>query len=113
MRIKNRVYEDIVYHLIEAEADVDLEAQNGFTPLTAAAQRGHEGVVRKLISAGADIDLSDQNGFTPLTAAAKNRHTDVVKQLIVAKANINKTSSSFLLIHQISEGRKRKTTEDE
>ena len=54
-------------------ADVDKpKADDGPTPLRAAAFKGHEMVVVELLKAGADVDKATtaDDGSTPLRAAA-------------------------------------------
>ncbi len=56
--------------LIDAGADLDVQGDNGETPLIAAIIEGHELVATLLIDRGADIQARTKGGFTPLHAAA-------------------------------------------
>ena len=69
--------------LIESGASVNVQSQNGFTPLYMAAQESHDGVVRLLLSAGANQSLATEDGFTPLAVALQQGH-DKVRQLTCA-----------------------------
>jgi ankyrin repeat protein len=48
--------------LLKANADIDTEAECGFTPLKAALHEGHLRIVEKLIAAGADT-VTDRKGL--------------------------------------------------
>lgn len=57
------------YLLERKEIDVDVQDQNGFTPLMYAAVNGHKQVVEELLKAGAKIDKADLAGYDALTYA--------------------------------------------
>ncbi len=71
--------------LITAGADVNTTNDDGNTPLTLAAWRGHTECVKLLLAApGIDVNLADQYGGSPLCLAAENGHTECVKLLLAA-----------------------------
>ncbi len=67
----------MVLILIENGAQVNVQSQNGFTPLYMAAQENHDGVVRLLLSSGANQSLATEDGFTPLAVALQQGHDKV------------------------------------
>ncbi len=56
---------------------MNVQSQNGFTPLYMAAQENHDGVVRFLLSSGANQSLATEDGFTPLAVALQQGHDKV------------------------------------
>ncbi len=70
---------------------LQVEDDNGFTLLHAAAKQGHLSVVAKLLKNKAAIKGSDpfDDTPTPLHLAVEEGHLQVVDALIEAKANIN------------------------
>ena len=79
--------------LLEAGADVNARATNGWRPLHTAASEGHGEVVRLLLEHGATIDAATDAGVTPLQFAAQPGHVDVVRLLADKGANINHRSN--------------------
>ena len=63
--------------LIENGSSVNVQSQNGFTPLYMAAQENHDTVVRHLLGAGANPSLATEDGFTPLAVALQQGHDKV------------------------------------
>ncbi|KAF8421802.1 ankyrin repeat-containing domain protein [Tirmania nivea] len=73
--------------------DVDINAtdNNGRSPLSLAAGRGHEAVVRLLLERNdVDVDSNDKYGRPPLLWAAGRGHEAVVR-LLLEHDNINLT----------------------
>lgn len=67
----------VVQTLIEQGATVNVQSENGFTPLYMAAQENHDDVVKLLISNGANQTLATEDGFTPLAVALQQGHDRV------------------------------------
>ncbi|KAH8693478.1 ankyrin repeat-containing domain protein, partial [Phaeosphaeriaceae sp. PMI808] len=64
------------------KVDMNSKDNNGQTPLSWAAMKGHEAVVKLLLETGkVDVDLKDNDGCTPLSWAAEKGHEAVVKLL--------------------------------
>lgn len=102
--------EEIVKILVQHDASVNVQSQNGFTPLYMAAQENHDNVVRFLLANGANQSLATevnicfyvlifellafisfqyqyhgfffQDGFTPLAVALQQGHDKVVTVLL-------------------------------
>ena len=74
--------EAVVKILVEHGAAVNVQSQNGFTPLYMAAQENHDGVVRFLLTSGANQSLATEDGFTPLAVALQQGHDKVVAVLL-------------------------------
>ncbi|KAF2347057.1 Ankyrin repeat-containing domain, partial [Trinorchestia longiramus] len=74
--------EEIVRILVEHNAGVNLQSQNGFTPLYMAAQENHDAVVRYLLAHSANQSLATEDGFTPLAVALQQGHDKVVAVLL-------------------------------
>jgi len=79
----------VVYALVSAGADVNLQCNDGSSPLTVASQEGHIDWVRLLIEHGAEVDTRDDEGATPLYMAAMNGRIEVVEFLIEQYADVN------------------------
>ena len=60
-----------------------------YTPLHAAAARGHSGVVGLLLQNEAVVDEMNSYGNTPLHIACLNGHKSVCIELLYRDANIN------------------------
>ncbi len=57
--------------MLEAEADVDAQSNDGGTALMLASQLGHPEVAKLLVEAEADVDAQDNDGFAALMAASQ------------------------------------------
>jgi ankyrin repeat protein len=74
--------------LLRAKADVN-DNRNGFTPLSAAADRGHVELVRLLADAKAVLDVVDKTAMAPLSNAAYHGFADIVSLLLERKAKVH------------------------
>ncbi|KAJ8720955.1 hypothetical protein PYW08_006420 [Mythimna loreyi] len=63
-------------------AGVNVQDDNGYTPLHQACLNGHKDIVRVLLSVGASPCIVDKKGATPLHLAAFNGDTDVCWMLL-------------------------------
>jgi ankyrin repeat protein len=62
---------------------------NDWTPLHAAAQRGHKKIVEILLANKADVNARTKNGTPPLSCAVENGSKEVVELLLAKKADVN------------------------
>lgn len=82
-------------------AGADVQGRDGpFTPLGAAALRGHAPMVRLLLARGAAVDASAPQGLTPLQHAVKLNHLAVAELLLKAGARttvLDRTGEGLLV----------------
>jgi ankyrin repeat protein len=79
----------VVKLLLNAKADVNAQAGNGWTPLKCACHAGNEDLVKLFLKAGADVNIADENNYTPLMNAVSKGHEDIVKLLLKSDADTN------------------------
>ncbi len=79
----------LVERLLELRADVNVQDDEGWTPLHVAARDGHVDVCRMLIEAGAPVDAQVDDGWTPLHFAAYNDEMEVCELLVASGADVN------------------------
>jgi len=84
--------------LLAAGADAKVEAGK-YTPLHAAAWRGHHQVAAVLLAAGADVGAKDSDGHTPLHKAAWNGHLSTVTALLAAGADPKAEVDRYTPLH--------------
>jgi len=72
---------ELVKFLIDREADVNIAAADGNTPLMAACREGNLAIVKLLISAGANTEPVNNKSETALQLAEKNEHQEIVEYL--------------------------------
>lgn len=77
--------------LIAAGCDVNLEDNEGYTPLIFAVGWGFSKLTQILLEAGAscDTDIYFCSSTRPLHLAVKNKHTNIVALLVEAGADLN------------------------
>ncbi|KAG4083869.1 ankyrin [Neocallimastix lanati (nom. inval.)] len=86
--------ENIVKYLVEHEADINKETDNGQTPLFDACRKENENIVKYLVEHGADINKETNNGKTPLFYACRKENENIVKYLVEHEADINKETDN-------------------
>lgn len=74
---------------IQREKCIDLQDENGYTPLHWAAAFGQFNAVLLLLNKGANIDAVGRFDETPLHLAADGGHHEVVRLLVGHGANVN------------------------
>jgi serine/threonine-protein phosphatase 6 regulatory ankyrin repeat subunit B len=82
-------HDQVVELLLKANADVNVQANNGTTALMLASDNGHDQVVELLLKANADVNVQANNGTTALMLASDNGHDQVVELLLGANADVN------------------------
>jgi len=74
----------------------DVTADDGRTPLTAAAENGRVETVKVLLGAGAATGKTDAKSITPLMAAAHGGSSDTVAELLRSGADVNARNGNGL-----------------
>ena len=59
-------HDTVIPLLLEADAQIDAQRDDGFTPLIRASYRGQEAAVRELLKGNPNLDLKDKSGKTAL-----------------------------------------------
>lgn len=80
---------DILKVLITAGADLNIQNEEGWTPLHIAALHNNTEIVSMLVTAGAHLNVQNESGLTPLIVAASNNNKEVVQILIFAGADLD------------------------
>jgi ankyrin repeat protein len=104
-------HDEIIQHLINAEADVNAEGRwtiflvtegqiteesNYVSVLHTASEMGHSQIVQRLLQAGAKVNMRGRhNRSKPLYEASKNGHDQVVQLLLNAGADVNAQGGNF------------------
>ena len=84
---------DVVDLLLRHNADVNITAAMGMTPLYFACEKGHAEVVDLLMQHSADVNIAGPCGMTPLYCACFHGHADVVDLLLRHNADVNITAA--------------------
>ena len=71
----------VVNYLLENGAEVNAQANNGFTALIAAAKGGYENIVIALLKRGAKPNLVTDRGETAMDFALRTANTDIYDRL--------------------------------
>jgi len=77
---------EVVQHLVDYGADIDIKNNDDATPLHRACTGGHLEVVDLLVSSGADPTVQTEFQWTPLMCASSWCRVDVVRYLLGIKA---------------------------
>jgi ankyrin repeat protein len=97
---------EIVQMLIQYNADLNAQSDEGYTPLIRAIRDQQPQNAQALIDAGANVNLANNQGETPLIHAIANGDIALVRTLINAGANVNQADNKgeTPLIHAIENG---------
>jgi len=91
---------NIIKHLIESGADINIRDIDGSTPLHIATNSSNIDIVKYLILSGADINQVDNYGRTPLYNATIQSNIDMIKYLVESGANIDACNANgFTSLH--------------
>jgi ankyrin repeat protein len=82
--------------IVTHKENVNSRSINKWTPLHAAADKGHVGAVRVLLDHGAVIDARIHDGLTPLVLASRHGHPRVVQLLLECRAASNPNTRTDL-----------------
>ena len=74
--------------LLERDADVTAQDENGSTPLHQASQCGYAEIASMLIERGADVTAQDKNRSTPLHQASQYGNAEIASMLIERGADV-------------------------
>lgn len=68
--------------LLEADAQIDAQDEDGTTPLMIASIQGKEAAVRELLKGNPNLDLKNEYGRTALDWAREEDHQSIVNLLV-------------------------------
>ena len=86
--IKGNITE--VQRLLDADTNLELKDQNGYTPLMHAVKQQNPQMVEMLADFGANVNISDNLEDTPLVWASSMNNTEIVKILLEKGADPDK-----------------------
>ena len=79
-------HDTVIPLLLEADAQIDAQANDGWTALIYASYNGKEAAVRELLKGNPNVDLKSNNGDTALDRAVivrwGNNHQSIVDLLV-------------------------------
>ena len=75
-------YDTVIALLLEADAQIDAQGNNGMTPLIWASGMGKEAAVRELLKGNPNLDLKDNRGKTALDWAREKNYQSIVNLLV-------------------------------
>jgi len=88
----------IIKVLLDAGANINVQANGGWSPIWLSSSNGHISIVRELIRRGANLNIPNNTGHMPIDAAVYDGHIDVVKELVAAGATISNDTVSLSII---------------
>ena len=68
--------------LLEADAQIDAQSEDGMSPLIYASVNGEEAAVRELLKGNPNLDLKHNNGKTALDYARQEKKQSIVNLLV-------------------------------
>ncbi|WP_369903651.1 ankyrin repeat domain-containing protein [Bacillus manliponensis] len=83
---------ETVMKLVQDGAHINVQGEDGETPIMAATYHNHVETVKVLIEAGANIDIQDKNQDTPFLYASAEGFLEIVKLTIAAGADTSITN---------------------
>ncbi|XP_023237153.1 DNA-binding protein RFXANK-like [Centruroides sculpturatus] len=78
-------------HFDEDNSLLNVQDNNGFTPLLWASACGQLATVRLLLEKNANVNIGGKRGETALLFASANGHAHIVRKLLQHKADVNET----------------------
>ena len=102
----SRGFKDIVAELINAKANLNLQAKGGSTALMKTIMYARIGIAELLIDKGADVTTKDALDYTALILAVKFGYYDLARKIIDAFINLNPDNKKALeeFINQEAQG---------
>ncbi len=94
---------DIARILIDAGANLDLQDDNGETPLHWAARHNKMKFTQFLLDMGANPDIQDKKGWTPLHLALWNNRLKIARMLIGAGARTDIQDNEGRLPYELTD----------
>ena len=79
----------LVQSILKIGADVNVQDENGFTPLHIASENGNVTLVDLLLKFGADVNIRNSKNETPIYFAVISRHLEIVEKLLANDADLN------------------------
>ena len=81
---------EVLEGILEAKADVNIQAHDGETALMGAARLSKRPqAVQAILHAKADVNLQENNGLTALMMASQYRGPEAVQDILAAKPDVN------------------------
>ena len=87
--IERKEQSNIGYFIEAGILQVNIEFEDGWTPLHWCADKGHLEIAQALIDAKADVNAKNEEGFTPLHWCAQEGHLDIARAMINAGAEFD------------------------
>ena len=75
--------------LLDHNADVNAQDEDGYTPLHWCASTGNENLCRLLLEHNADVNIQDNLGYTPLHWITRNGDENICRLLLEHNADAN------------------------
>ncbi len=82
-------YAKIIEILLEKNAEIDLQDNDGWTALVPAINTKDKNIVQFLLDKGANINIRDKNGNTPLMFATSKQFKEMVELLLNNSADLH------------------------